>query len=130
MLVLCHGRHHQRILSQWRDKYHILYVDEDAKCKPHLVLNILSQLHLLVPYGPFDAVAFIHAPFHVFANPDVCSVVPRLLKPEGVVLFHTETVNIDYMRCKNCDWHDYGIFSLEATQYLYSSHVVQHSRLL
>src|SRR3972149_9172159 len=43
MLVLCHGRHHQRILSQWRDEYNMVYVDEDAKCKPHLVLNILSQ---------------------------------------------------------------------------------------
>jgi len=126
MLILCHGHEHAPILRHFYHDHDVILSDIRATKRPDIVINIYTQLDRLMPYGPFNIVAFIAPPYDVYVNTTVRRNVSRLLHPHtGVVMFHdTEASDNQLWRCKYCHCVERGIFLPETKQFLYSPHPV------
>jgi hypothetical protein len=86
MLVLCHGRNHQKLLPSFYKDYALLYVDSDKKCNPDVVMDIKKDIDLFLPFGKFDAIAFVFSPYDVYLSDHVRETIKQLLAPCGTQL--------------------------------------------
>lgn len=132
MLVLCHGRKHRRKLNKdVKDEYDLVYVDHCKKCDPDIVMDLTGKdTALLSNHGPFDAVAFIFAPFTVFAHPQMRSIVPELLKQNnGVIFKHDDddgVIDLD----EEDSFSNYKFFRLETWESLFPNTPIKFLNLL
>lgn len=86
MLVLCHGRNHPKLLPSLRKEYSLLYVDKNKKCRPDVVMNIRRDIDLFIPFGKFDAIAFVFPPYDLFLSEQLRENIKQLLAPSGTQL--------------------------------------------
>jgi hypothetical protein len=131
MLVLCHGRKHRKIKKRITDEYDLIFVDYRKSCNPDIVMDLTgNDLGSLFHHGPFDAVAFIHAPFSVFSHRQIRATVPQLLKQnDGFIINQDEkegVIDLD----EEDSFSNYKFFRLQTWESLFPNIPIKFLNLL